>query len=144
MLVEKPSDHPFYVYDQGWASCQPEATFAQYGLQCQKLRVGDVCVFLSNRHDNEKTESNFTNIETKSSVGDEANNGLSNSVFPSSINGKEYGTEQNSAKRSLDMSAATGGGVFKATQFEDQQNTDNELSSPQSRGKKAKIDVIAS
>lgn len=37
-------EQPFYVYGQGWASCDPEASMQIYGLKCQQLQVGDVCI----------------------------------------------------------------------------------------------------
>lgn len=42
-------EHPFFVIGQGWSSCSPARTLAVYGLQCQKLRVGDICISLSRR-----------------------------------------------------------------------------------------------
>ena len=50
-MVEKASDHPFFIYEQGWASCKPTKTLSHYGLPCQKLKIGDICVFLSNKQD---------------------------------------------------------------------------------------------
>ncbi|XP_055681598.1 uncharacterized protein LOC129789017 isoform X2 [Lutzomyia longipalpis] len=39
-------EHPFYVYRQGWASCNPEGTLRVHGLKCHQLQVGDVCISL--------------------------------------------------------------------------------------------------
>lgn len=39
-------EHPFFVYRQGWASCNPEGTFQMHGLKCRRLEVGDVCISL--------------------------------------------------------------------------------------------------
>ncbi|XP_055710989.1 uncharacterized protein LOC129806426 isoform X2 [Phlebotomus papatasi] len=39
-------EHPFFVYRQGWASCNPEGTFRVHGLKCHQLQVGDVCISL--------------------------------------------------------------------------------------------------
>ncbi|XP_026317020.1 ataxin-1-like isoform X2 [Hyposmocoma kahamanoa] len=44
--LESTIEHPFFVYGRGWASCRPERTLARYGLQVQRLQVGDVCVSL--------------------------------------------------------------------------------------------------
>lgn len=66
--MEKPSDHPFFIYEQGWASCKPDITLSRYGLQCQQLKIGDVCVFLSNKLE---TRSDRTlDCDTKSGVED--------------------------------------------------------------------------
>ncbi|XP_063240969.1 ataxin-1-like [Bacillus rossius redtenbacheri] len=42
-------EHPFFVYGQGWASCDPERSLRQYGLACHRLQVGDVCISLTPR-----------------------------------------------------------------------------------------------
>jgi hypothetical protein len=46
---ESALEHPFFVLDQGWASCYPERTLQCYGLKCHRLQVGDVCVSLTPR-----------------------------------------------------------------------------------------------
>ena len=40
-------EHPFFVYGQGWTSSQPDLSLGKYSLNCQPLKVGDVCIFLS-------------------------------------------------------------------------------------------------
>lgn len=42
-------EHPFFVYGQGWASCNPEGSMQAFGLKCQRLQVGDVCISLKPR-----------------------------------------------------------------------------------------------
>lgn len=42
-------EHPFFVYGQGWASCDPEGSAQAFGLKCQRLQVGDVCISLKPR-----------------------------------------------------------------------------------------------
>ncbi|XP_013190771.2 ataxin-1 [Amyelois transitella] len=44
--LESTVEHPFFVYGRGWASGKPERTQARYGLQVERLQVGDVCVSL--------------------------------------------------------------------------------------------------
>ncbi|XP_055597888.1 ataxin-1 [Uranotaenia lowii] len=44
--IEATIEHPFFVYGQGWASCNPEKSMQQFGLRCQKLQVGDICLSL--------------------------------------------------------------------------------------------------
>ncbi|KAK6114573.1 Ataxin-1 and HBP1 module (AXH) family protein [Brugia pahangi] len=39
-------EHPYFVVNQGWASCNPERTRVTYGLICRQLNVGDVCITL--------------------------------------------------------------------------------------------------
>ncbi len=141
VLVEKPSDHPFYVYDQGWASCIPEATMAQYGLPCQQLKVGDVCVFLSDRVDNRSDK--LTSLET-TSVDDgvarkQASFGEPNKFLTSqTANGKESLSrdgQQNGNKTEI--------GYKKGSPFENVETSDDN-SFGQPAVKKAKLDVMAS
>ncbi|XP_014260296.1 ataxin-1-like [Cimex lectularius] len=47
--VECSTEHPYFVYGQGWASCRPERTQAAYGLKVHQLQVGDVCISLTPR-----------------------------------------------------------------------------------------------
>ncbi len=47
--MEATLEHPFFVFRQGWSSCSPDRTESRYGLQCHKLRVGDVCISLTQR-----------------------------------------------------------------------------------------------
>ncbi|XP_054727991.1 ataxin-1 [Anastrepha obliqua] len=47
--MEVTTDHPFFVYGQGWASCNPELSLKAYGLKCQRLQVGDICISLTKR-----------------------------------------------------------------------------------------------
>ena len=37
------------MFGQGWSSCSPERTARRYGLHCQRLLVGDVCISLTQR-----------------------------------------------------------------------------------------------
>lgn len=67
---ESAEEHPYFVYGQGWASCNPEKTLAQYGLRCHQLQVGDVCISLSPRPslaaNNASTTSNSNDNENNS------------------------------------------------------------------------------
>lgn len=47
MSVEATAEHPFFVIGQGWSSCNSERTENLYGLPCQRLQVGDVCISLT-------------------------------------------------------------------------------------------------
>lgn len=49
MIVE----HPFFVYGKGWSSYCPDGTQQKFGLRCQQLQVGDICISLKPR-DKEK------------------------------------------------------------------------------------------
>lgn len=44
VTIDVPPEHPFFVFGQGWSSCNPERTAQLYGLTCHHLQVGDVCV----------------------------------------------------------------------------------------------------
>jgi hypothetical protein len=37
LLVEAAIEHPFYVFDRGWASFSPELTLSKYSLNCSPL-----------------------------------------------------------------------------------------------------------
>lgn len=47
--MDATAEHPFFVYGHGWASCNPEGSIQAFGLKCQRLRVGDVCISLTPR-----------------------------------------------------------------------------------------------
>lgn len=49
VTVEATVEHPFFVYGRGWSSHNPERTLHRYGLSCQKLSVGDVCISLTHK-----------------------------------------------------------------------------------------------
>lgn len=47
--IDAGIEHPFFVYGKGWASCNPDGTYQLYGLKCQRLQVGDICISLKPR-----------------------------------------------------------------------------------------------
>ena len=47
--MEATLEHPFFVFGQGWSSCQPERTAQRFGLSCHRLSVGDVCISLTHK-----------------------------------------------------------------------------------------------
>ncbi|KAK8771051.1 hypothetical protein V5799_025705 [Amblyomma americanum] len=49
VTVEAPVEHPFFVFNRGWSSCNPERSLQRYQLQCHRLAVGDVCISLTHR-----------------------------------------------------------------------------------------------
>ncbi|KAK3609396.1 hypothetical protein CHS0354_011972 [Potamilus streckersoni] len=49
VTVDAALEHPFFVFGQGWSSCDPQRTFNLYQLECQKLIVGDVCISLTHK-----------------------------------------------------------------------------------------------
>lgn len=50
VTVEATLEHPFFVFGQGWSSCQPERTQQRYVLSCHRLSVGDVCISLTHKN----------------------------------------------------------------------------------------------
>jgi len=44
MMAECPIDHPFFVKDKGWCSAHPRLSLEKYGIPCQDLGLGDVCL----------------------------------------------------------------------------------------------------
>uniref|UniRef100_A0A1A9WAZ5 AXH domain-containing protein n=1 Tax=Glossina brevipalpis TaxID=37001 RepID=A0A1A9WAZ5_9MUSC len=55
--MEVPPEHPFFVYGQGWASCSPEISMKAFGLKCQRLQVGDICISLTKRETQQSSPS---------------------------------------------------------------------------------------
>ena len=49
VTVEATLEHPFFVFRRGWSSCSVSRTLARYGLDCQKLCVGDRCISLTQK-----------------------------------------------------------------------------------------------
>lgn len=49
VTVEAPVEHPFFVFNRGWSSCNPERSLQRYRLRCHNLSVGDVCISLTHR-----------------------------------------------------------------------------------------------
>ncbi|XP_061101112.1 ataxin-1-like [Conger conger] len=47
VAIDVPPEHPFFVFGRGWSSCCPDRTARLYGLDCQRLRAGDVCVSIA-------------------------------------------------------------------------------------------------
>ena len=52
MTVEATLEHPFFVFGQGWSSSDPERAMQRFGLRCQRLTVGDVCISLTHKDTN--------------------------------------------------------------------------------------------
>ncbi|XP_076059102.1 uncharacterized protein LOC143035876 [Oratosquilla oratoria] len=49
VAVDASNDHPFFVLERGWSSCNPDLTLRKYQLQVRQLVVGDRCVSLTKR-----------------------------------------------------------------------------------------------
>ncbi|XP_072278666.1 ataxin-1-like [Pyxicephalus adspersus] len=47
VCLDVPPEHPFFVYGQGWSSCNPSQTAQLFALPCHQLQVGDVCISIS-------------------------------------------------------------------------------------------------
>lgn len=56
MSVEPSVDHPFFVLNCGWSSCNPQKTYDKYGLTVRQLQVGDLCVSLTKTVSKQKTK----------------------------------------------------------------------------------------
>ncbi|UMM13683.1 hypothetical protein L5515_001837 [Caenorhabditis briggsae] len=48
-------EQPFFVLGKGWCSCNPRKSGENYGLDCETLMTGDVCIVLTKEED-ETTE----------------------------------------------------------------------------------------
>lgn len=44
-------EHPFFVLGKGWCSCNPRKSGENYGLDCDRLQVDDVCIVLTRKED---------------------------------------------------------------------------------------------
>lgn len=47
--MEAQPEHPFFVYGHGWSSCHPDGSLQVFGLKCNRLQVGDICISLTPR-----------------------------------------------------------------------------------------------
>lgn len=84
---ESALEHPFFVFDQGWASCYPERTLQCYGLKCHQLQVGDVCISLTPRTKSNKRAENPR--KRRWSAPDQFCND-DKDVLPVSMKGRKY------------------------------------------------------
>ncbi|XP_069491595.1 ataxin-1-like [Ambystoma mexicanum] len=57
VTLDVPPEHPFFVYGQGWSSCNPEQTTHLFALPCHRLQVGDVCISISLQNCSEELAS---------------------------------------------------------------------------------------
>lgn len=62
--VETTLEHPYFVYGQGWASCNPDRTIQCYGLKVHSLQVGDVLISLTPREQTVSVPRSTTIITT--------------------------------------------------------------------------------
>jgi len=62
--MESGAEHPYFVFGRGWASWNPAKSLAKYGLTCQRLQVGDVCVSLTKRASAVASDSTTTTNTT--------------------------------------------------------------------------------
>ncbi|KAJ7354900.1 HMG box-containing protein 1 [Desmophyllum pertusum] len=81
LQAEITADHPFFVKGTdgaGWASFNPAATELHYGISCQPLQRGDVCVlphdpdvmgnFNGTQWDGDKKSSEFTAMDSTAAL----------------------------------------------------------------------------
>lgn len=69
VTVEAPTEHPFFVFNQGWSSCSPERSMQRYRLRCHQLAVGDVCISLTHRGTPSKPGASLVPQVPKALVG---------------------------------------------------------------------------
>lgn len=53
--MDTQPSHPFFVYGKGWSSYNPDETLHEYGLKCNSLEIGDVCISLTPRESHPRT-----------------------------------------------------------------------------------------
>ncbi|PAV91895.1 hypothetical protein WR25_21868 [Diploscapter pachys] len=64
--LDVQKEYPFFVLGKGWSSGDPTMTYDRYGIEAQSLNVGDVCIVLTRKSDD-------NSIETTSLVAAEKN-----------------------------------------------------------------------
>ena len=82
MTVEAAIEHPFYVFDRGWASYSPQLTANKYALKCSPLKVGDVCISLTHKVSSTSVTAGAatsTDSESRGQVGSPLNAAAYNS-----------------------------------------------------------------
>ncbi|XP_013115516.1 uncharacterized protein LOC106093080 [Stomoxys calcitrans] len=84
--MEVSLDHPFFVYGQGWASCNPEMSMQVFGLKCQRLQVGDICISLTKRAANTTETSNSQRRHSLSSISSPSANMNTPPTQPNPLN----------------------------------------------------------
>ncbi|CAB3407547.1 unnamed protein product [Caenorhabditis bovis] len=47
-------EHPLFVLGKGWTSCDVKRTVENYGLRCEPLEIGDVCIVLTRESSNDE------------------------------------------------------------------------------------------
>ena len=52
VAVEATVEHPFYAIGHGWSSSSPNRSLAKFQLPCHQLKVGDICISLSQCNNN--------------------------------------------------------------------------------------------
>jgi len=55
--VTAPPEHPFFVYGRSWSSISPGASLTRYGLECQQLSIGDICISLTQSQQSSSSSS---------------------------------------------------------------------------------------
>lgn len=68
VAVEATVEHPFYAIGHGWSSSSPNRSLAKFQLPCHQLKVGDICISLSQC----KNNNNNGSITAASATSSEA------------------------------------------------------------------------
>lgn len=66
VAVEATVEHPFYAIGHGWSSSSPNRSLAKFQLPCHQLKVGDICISLSQCNNNNNNGSTATASATSS------------------------------------------------------------------------------
>lgn len=66
--IEASNSHPFFVYGKGWASVSPDNSKEDFGLKCQPLEVGDICISLKPRDSSQNSGTVKTAPKLQSSA----------------------------------------------------------------------------
>lgn len=90
VTVEATLEHPFFVFNQGWSSCDPQRTLQRYGLNCHKLSVNDVCISLTHK---EVTARAAELVQQQQKLGD-------NPAYGDTVSGSKSGILTQGSDRS--------------------------------------------
>ena len=102
VTVEATLEHPFFVFNQGWSSCDPERTLLRYGLECHKLSVGDMCISLTHK---EVTARAAELVQQQQQLGDNPAYSFGETVSGEKSGISTQGSDLNRSQQRLEWSS---------------------------------------
>ncbi|XP_063293298.1 ataxin-1-like [Pelobates fuscus] len=93
VCLDVPPEHPFFVYGQGWSSCNPRQTAHLFALPCHRLQVGDVCISISLQSVSKNGASSSSCTPTSQSISRPNERAMLQSRDRPSLTERESGTQ---------------------------------------------------